>query len=351
MKPKQLFITICLLGFAITTMAQEYNPYKSIGKKAKILTLSHGKYLEFFDTDSIQRIGTVMINTRTKKIVKLLKEENVYQTATDYTSVSRWYSIDPLAEKFSSISPYVYAVNNPVLFVDPDGQEIWINYGDNQKVKYDNGKLYNDKGEVVTVKDDFVRVISGYLDIMGSTDLGKAVVDDLASSTNVYSYANETVKDENGNTVDAMQFQANSDNKGGTIKAGYMMTNAEDAKKLDGFSHETFHGYQQNNGETKNDVGREVSANLFSQGVLNNVLGGDISKHLGNNTKAGQAFVQSFQKALYSPVFDQAAYNKAVNTFKTGSIFNSSGTYNNLPTQSKNSTNALIRLYPLVKKK
>lgn len=350
MKAKQLLLIIAIITIANNVQAQDYNPFKSIGKKGKVLTLSKGKYVEFFDTDSVQRIGTVLFNIRTKKIVKLLNAEQVYKKASDNSSASRWWSIDPLAEKFSSISPYVYAVNNPVLFVDPDGQEIWINYGDNQRAQYKDGKLYNDKGKEVKTDDKFANSVTGFLDKLNGTDLGKTVVGDLTSSENVYTYTNETVKDDNGKTVDGMQFQANENNKGGTIKAGYLMTDANDAKKLDGFSHELFHGFQQNNGQTKNDVGREVGANLFSQAILNNVYGNDISKHLGMPTKNGQAFVDNFQKALYSPVFDQKAYDKAVGTFKSGSVFNYAGTYNNLSTKPKNAVNALIRLYPLIKK-
>lgn len=33
-------------------------------------------------------------------------------------------TVDPLVEKFYSISPYVYCYNNPVKFVDPTGMEI-----------------------------------------------------------------------------------------------------------------------------------------------------------------------------------------------------------------------------------
>ena len=34
-----------------------------------------------------------------------------------------WLSVDPLAEKFPSVSPYVYTLNNPINLIDPDGRE------------------------------------------------------------------------------------------------------------------------------------------------------------------------------------------------------------------------------------
>ena len=45
--------------------------------------------------------------------------------ARQYNPVTaRWDRMDPLAEKYYGLSPYVYCMNNPVMLVDPDGKEI-----------------------------------------------------------------------------------------------------------------------------------------------------------------------------------------------------------------------------------
>ena len=45
--------------------------------------------------------------------------------ARQYNPVTaRWDRMDPLCEKYYSISPYVYCMNNPVMFLDPDGRTV-----------------------------------------------------------------------------------------------------------------------------------------------------------------------------------------------------------------------------------
>jgi len=38
--------------------------------------------------------------------------------------LGRWHSVDPLAEKYESFSPYVYALNNPINLIDPFGLDV-----------------------------------------------------------------------------------------------------------------------------------------------------------------------------------------------------------------------------------
>ena len=49
-----------------------------------------------------------------------------YFGARYYTSdLSIWLSVDPMAAKYPSLSPYVYCANNPVKLVDPNGEDVW----------------------------------------------------------------------------------------------------------------------------------------------------------------------------------------------------------------------------------
>jgi RHS repeat-associated core domain len=51
---------------------------------------------------------------------------NMYDYSARYyeSAIGRFTSVDPLAEKYYSISPYVYVANNPINAVDPDGKKI-----------------------------------------------------------------------------------------------------------------------------------------------------------------------------------------------------------------------------------
>jgi RHS repeat-associated protein len=78
------------------------------------------------------------------------------------SDVSIWLSIDPLSDKYPSLSPFAYCANNPVILVDPDGREIdeWgIDvFGNIKHLKFKEGpdELYriDSKGNKIDVNKD-----------------------------------------------------------------------------------------------------------------------------------------------------------------------------------------------------
>jgi hypothetical protein len=95
--------------------------FKKYGLK-KPLTLSKGRYVETFPNKEIVQIGTIMLNTKTNKVVEFLEEDTTaYAYKAEFSS--RWLSPDPLAEKYLELSPYVYCMNNPIVYIDSDGKQ------------------------------------------------------------------------------------------------------------------------------------------------------------------------------------------------------------------------------------
>ena len=96
--------------------------FRQHGFSKEPLTLSNGNYNEFFSNDEIVQIGSVFLNAKTNQVVAFIEEDTAKVTYLAELS-SRWLSPDPLAAKYPQLSPYVYANNNPIFYVDPDGRE------------------------------------------------------------------------------------------------------------------------------------------------------------------------------------------------------------------------------------
>ena len=62
---------------------------------------------------------------------------------------SVWLSVDPLAHKYPSLSPYAFVGNNPVMLIDPDGRKVVYATGTSEAFKKNFAsavKLMNAKG-------------------------------------------------------------------------------------------------------------------------------------------------------------------------------------------------------------
>ncbi len=138
------FYPFLLLALGLRYTAHAQQPFLKYGLKVKVATLSNGRFQEFFTNDSLRRIGSVVYDTRLRRIAYLLPPDSLVGHAKpDITS--RWMSPDPLAEKYMYITPYAFGNNNPVRYSDIDGREIIDSKGNAVTVNKDGGFAYAGK--------------------------------------------------------------------------------------------------------------------------------------------------------------------------------------------------------------
>ena len=92
----------------------------------------------------------------------------------DHELMTMWLSVDPMADKYPSISPYAYCVWNPVKLVDPDGREI-------NPVYTREGDYLGETKEGFT-GDPLIMNKSDYemmMDFSGKNDISELSVDDV----------------------------------------------------------------------------------------------------------------------------------------------------------------------------
>ena len=118
---------------------------------------------------------------------------NFYYGARYYDpKISVWLSVDAMAYKYPGLSPYAFVANNPLIFFDPDGNDIWITHG-NQSYRYENGKLFDSNGvEYLGKQSGFLGQAVSALNTIGSTKEGGSMLTELQSSKNTYTIVQGT---------------------------------------------------------------------------------------------------------------------------------------------------------------
>ncbi|WP_243416386.1 RHS repeat domain-containing protein [Flavobacterium sp. HTF] len=129
-------------------------------------------------------------------------------------AIGRWMNIDPLADTYTSVSPYNHVLNNPVFYVDPDGKQIDISGIYKQDKKGNDildksgnriliglnisvtGKLINESGKVFTSKElsSFATRLSNSIKDSFSSGSEKGFAVNVTTDITVASSANKLNK-------------------------------------------------------------------------------------------------------------------------------------------------------------
>ena len=173
-------------------------------------------------------------------------------------TLSIWNSVDPMADKYPSLSPYNYCAWNPLKLVDPDGEDIYIGqYSDNKKSIYVPNSKANREGTVAGMLDK----------IYNGSRAGRFVINSLIKSDNNYFISEKNDPLGNGNP--------NYNLISGAVGQIYLNVSRHGIN-VGSLSHELFHAFQYDKKQFGKTISCEVEAFIFAGIVMSQMNGGEL---------------------------------------------------------------------------
>jgi RHS repeat-associated protein len=234
--------------------------------------IQHLQYLPFGELRVDQH--TTSWNSRYTFSAKEKDEESGYGYfgARYYDSdLSIWLSVDPMSDKYPSLSPYAYVANNPVKLVDPNGKEVIIGGDQAESAHNSISKMTNLK---VELQEGKLTIVGGEIKNKYDQQVADAINDPSITVNINASVNNGTAGSYMGTNYDPNSQIASSTNNVNMT----MMTQLETKSKApegSGILHEITEGYAL--GKKSIEIGRDIGRAERTEET--NIVGG------GRNTR------------------------------------------------------------------
>ena len=244
-----------------------------------------------------------------------------------YDSEARWYdsllgrttTMDPLAEKYYSLSPYTWCAGNPVKYVDPSGKVIYL----------PNGSIYEYNMPELDL-DDISKKMAKALNVVYEN--GNGLITDLINSSQSYYF---TFNDSKSSVVKDSESE---------YTVNIKLTNDINAD----VSHESFHCAQYLNGRGGRTIYNEAEAYAFEYYIVPR----SIAEQYDPPNLAEIAFNKAFKTLTEG--YNKEAFETVIANFKSGSYFNypngANSLYSSYKLGSTPTSDSLLKKYLLKKK-
>ncbi|WP_062061805.1 M91 family zinc metallopeptidase [Aquimarina longa] len=272
---------------------------------------------------------------------ELDKNTIAYQWRDYDPAIARFNKIDRFSEKYENLTPYHYGANNPMYYVDIQGDSLWIRHKGND-ILYQNGGVYNKDGTeytgkgVKTNKDGttelkgFLKKTVNALTAIANSAEGASMISELESSDNNFTIVNaKTSQFNNSDSYKAFANQWRTDpaqaasyaaiqnggrdfsgGAGGTIHwnpsgAPLVTLSGTRTNGTTDLAHEMFHALDSNRGlldsRVHNGLKRSEWQATYRENVLRTQLGLPIRSHYKTSLNAATGARSGLPPRMLSP--------------------------------------------------